>query len=181
MWLELTNHNRLDGNSGRVECEMLDISDEMAAHEAVRAREQLLHRLAEALPIGVLQIDRDRRIVYKNDQLSVLLGNAAAASSDEQFASVHPGDIPIVLSAIGEAIDNGDDRDVVIRVVHGADERLLRVITKALFAESGDASGLIASVTDVTDATNTSRDLERRGNVRRVDRVPQPFVDSRPT
>ena len=81
MWLELTNLNRLDDElHPRVECEMLDVSDEMAAHEAVRAREQLLHRLAEALPIGVLQVDRDRRVLYKNDHLGAVLGIDAATS-----------------------------------------------------------------------------------------------------
>jgi PAS domain S-box-containing protein len=53
-WFEVTNHNRLaDPDGGYVLAEMIDISDEMAAQEALRAREQLLHRLTEALPTGV--------------------------------------------------------------------------------------------------------------------------------
>ncbi len=54
-WFEITNRNRLDDpDMPRVESEMLDVSEEMAAHEAVRAREQLLHRLAARLPLGVV-------------------------------------------------------------------------------------------------------------------------------
>ena len=51
---KLRRHNRLaDPDGGYVLAEMIDISDEMAAQEALRAREQLLHRLTEALPTGV--------------------------------------------------------------------------------------------------------------------------------
>jgi PAS domain S-box-containing protein len=160
MWLELTNHNRLDdADAPRVECEMLDVSDEMAAHEAVRAREQLLHRLAEALPIGVLQVDRDRRVVYSNDHLGVVLGFDAAMTADEVFAGVDGDDRPVVLAAIVAGLEDGADHDVAIRVHVGDAERVVRVITKALVAESGDASGVIVSVTDITDETNASREL----------------------
>jgi PAS domain-containing protein len=43
-------------------CEMFDITDEVAATEALRASEQLLRRLADTLPVGVVQIDRARRV-----------------------------------------------------------------------------------------------------------------------
>src|SRR5262245_33059691 len=42
VWLELTNHNRLDDTDACVVTECLDVSEEMAAHEVVRAREELL-------------------------------------------------------------------------------------------------------------------------------------------
>ncbi len=53
---------------------MVDISDEMATHEELRAREQLLDRLAEAVPVGLFQIDTERRIVYANDRLREIFG-----------------------------------------------------------------------------------------------------------
>jgi diguanylate cyclase (GGDEF)-like protein/PAS domain S-box-containing protein len=47
-WFEVTNHNRLaDPDSGYVLAEMIDISDEMAAQEALRARVRLFAALAE--------------------------------------------------------------------------------------------------------------------------------------
>jgi PAS domain S-box-containing protein len=70
VWFEVTNHNRLaHGADPHVLAEMIDISDEMAAQEALEAREQLLHRLAEALPIGVFQVLADGRIAYTNERL----------------------------------------------------------------------------------------------------------------
>ncbi|MDR3474153.1 MAG: diguanylate cyclase [Devosia sp.] len=47
-WFEVTNHNHLaDPDSGYVLAEMIDISDEMAAHEALRDRVRLFAALAE--------------------------------------------------------------------------------------------------------------------------------------
>ena len=163
-WMELTTDNRLDDvTNPRVECEMLDVSDEMAAHEAVRAREQLLRRLAESLPHGVLQLDPDRQVVYKNDYLSHLLGESAATSSDQLFAATIADDQAIVHGAIGDALDHREDGDVTIRVaLSGDDERVMRVITKALVADSGAVSGVIVSVSDVSEETKMSRELERR-------------------
>jgi diguanylate cyclase (GGDEF)-like protein/PAS domain S-box-containing protein len=46
IWFEITNHNLLRGTDPCVLAEMLDITDEMAAEEALRASEQLLRRRA---------------------------------------------------------------------------------------------------------------------------------------
>jgi diguanylate cyclase (GGDEF)-like protein/PAS domain S-box-containing protein len=158
-WLEITSV--VDDATGQVATEMLDISDEMEAHEAVRAREQLLHRLAEALPIGVLQLDRDRTIRYKNDHLGVLLGYVDATTAVEQLRAIHGDDQPHVLAALHEGLDHGRDRDVVARV-DGDSERVVRIITKALDAGNGEVTGVIVSVTDITAETHANRDLERR-------------------
>jgi len=68
--------------------EMIDVSHEMAAEEALRAREKLLRRLAEALPIGVLQATADGRIVYTNERLHQILGTSLAPDLAEQLATV---------------------------------------------------------------------------------------------
>src|SRR4051812_48448132 len=107
-WFEVTNFNRLDdAGQPHVVTEFLDISDEMAAHEAVRAREQMLHRLAETLPLGVLQLDPDRRVVYKNDYLSGIVGEEDASTADEQFASIVDEDRPRLEKAFAVALDAG--------------------------------------------------------------------------
>lgn len=164
-WFELTNFNRLDDPvRPHIISEMLDISEEMAAHEAVAAREQLLHRLAEALPLGVLQVDPERRVVYRNDSLSEILGVQSASTMDEQFVAVVPEDRRLLEKAFAVALDDGSDDDVVIRL-RGArrrGEQLVRVITKSLHAPSGEVSGVIACVSDVTEATLMGRELERR-------------------
>ena len=164
-WFEVTNFNKLDDpERPHIVTEMLDISEEMAAHEAVAAREQLLHRLAEALPLGVLQLDAERSVVYKNDALSAILGAGDATTMDEQFAAVTSEDAPLLRKAFAVALEEGADDDVVVRVEgrRAAGDRLVRVITKALTTTSGEVSGVIACISDVTEATLVGRELERR-------------------
>jgi len=165
LWLEITNFNHLDDiDKPCVVSEMLDISDEMAAHEAVREREQLLHRLAEALPLGVIQLADDRRIVYKNDRLNAILGNPGATNADEQFAATVAEDRATLNAAIDDALQLGFDRYLTIRVRLGGpeSERLVQVITKALRHGDGAVCGVIGCVSDVTETTLMSRELERR-------------------
>ena len=77
VWFEVTNHNLLaDPEHGVVVCEMVDITEEMAAHEDLRAREQLLDRLAETVPVGLMQLDAERQVVYTNDRLHEILGTS---------------------------------------------------------------------------------------------------------
>ncbi|HWS32154.1 MAG TPA: PAS domain S-box protein, partial [Actinoplanes sp.] len=63
VWFEVTNHNLLaEPDNPRVIAEMLDISDEMAAQEAVRSAEKLMRRLTETIPLAIVQVAADGRI-----------------------------------------------------------------------------------------------------------------------
>ncbi|HEV2309704.1 MAG TPA: PAS domain-containing protein, partial [Acidimicrobiia bacterium] len=89
VWLEVTNHNLLDDpEHGTVVADMIDVTDEVAALEALRRREQLFTRLAEALPSGLLQLDRDGAVVYANERLQTILGIPAAFTAAQQLATV---------------------------------------------------------------------------------------------
>ncbi len=101
--------------------------------------------------------------MYKNDYLSRLLGNPHAASFGEQIAAVLADDRSALDATINAAIDDGSDGDVTVRaVLNGEPERVVRVITRSLETETDEVSGVIVSVTDVSEETRTSRDLERR-------------------
>ena len=115
VWFEVTNHNLLpDPDYGCVVCEMADISEEMAAQEALRAREQLLDRLTGALPVGVLQIDRDRRVVYTNERLHDILGVPLMDSLDGQLGTVVASDAAKLERAIHGVLDQGANVDVEV-------------------------------------------------------------------
>ena len=82
MWLELTNHNLLhDPDYECMVSEIVDISEEMAAHE-------LVDRLANAVPVGLLQVGRDRRVAYSNDRLHEILGVERTDDFDSLLARV---------------------------------------------------------------------------------------------
>lgn len=163
-WFEVTNHNLLADPGGYVLAEMVDVSDEMAAQEALRAREQLLHRLAEALPTGVFQALPDRRVVYANDRLESILGRGPAATVEAQLETVAREDWPTLRAALDAALDDGADGDLEVRIQPGAGPRTRRCMVRlrALTGEGGGVTGAVVSVEDVTESAQLRAELERR-------------------
>ncbi len=155
---------RLIRDHQSVVCEMVDISDEMSAHEDLRAREQLLDRLAETVPVGLMQLDTDRQIVYTNDRLHEILGTAPAETAGQQLATVDPADRPLIEQALGELLQDGSDREVEVAVSRRGDGvlRHCQVSLRALTHEDGEVSGAIACVADVTDSIGMREELRRR-------------------
>src|SRR5271166_2992772 len=62
MWVDTTLHNYLNQpDRNHVLVEIIDVSAEMAAQEALQDQGALLRRLIEAMPDGLLQVDTERR------------------------------------------------------------------------------------------------------------------------
>ena len=168
MWIEINNQNLLgDPEHGCVIAEMVNISDEMAAHEAVRAREQLLDRLAEALPVGVIQVDADGSVAYTNSRLHAILGSPRAATIGEQIAMVQPTDRTSLTDAFHAVLQRRFDRDIEVRLVtppdgdHTEPRRCLFSI-RALTAETSEVTGAIVCVADVTESARLRDELHLR-------------------
>jgi diguanylate cyclase (GGDEF)-like protein/PAS domain S-box-containing protein len=164
-WFEVTNHNLLDDPEHRcVVCEMVDISDEMATHEALRAREQLLDQLAQAVPVGLFQIDTDGSIVYTNDRLHEILGSRPEDRIDDQLTAIVAADRPALDEAIASVLSDGRpaDVEVALRMPRSHEPGYCTIALRALTHEDGSVSGAIACVTDVTDSTRMREELRRR-------------------
>lgn len=163
-WMDTTNHNQLDadGGGGVVVAEMVDVSDEMAAHDALREREQLLHRLAEALPLGVFELDTERRVLYMNTRLAEMSGSAEMAHFDAIVASAVPEDRDLLLGCVSAAVDGGNDCDVEIRMrCPGSGEtRLWAINLRALTGELGQMVGAVGCAADVTESARLRSALE---------------------
>ncbi|MGZ8514335.1 MAG: diguanylate cyclase domain-containing protein [Candidatus Limnocylindrales bacterium] len=167
VWFEVTNQNHLDDPAGaHVLAEMVDISDEMAAHEALQAREQLLHRLAEALPIGVFEVLADGRVTYTNERLQQILGLGPAATVEDQLATVSAEDRPGVQAAVQAALHDGIDADLEIQVrpPEGGRARRCTLRLRTLTDAIGAISGAVVCVEDVTESAQLRAELERRAS-----------------
>jgi diguanylate cyclase (GGDEF)-like protein/PAS domain S-box-containing protein len=164
VWFEVTNHNlRNDPAHGYILTEMVDITDEMAAQEALRAREHLLRRLTEALPLGVFQVDTARSIVYRNARLATILGNKPAASLDKQLANVLPADRPKLKQALNAVLIEGRDVDLEVALRRSTNDiRRCTFSLRVLTDDSGTITGAIVSVTDVTETVRLREELEDR-------------------
>ncbi len=190
VWLEMVNHNRLDdGADSCIVAEMIDVTAEMKdqeppssqphstgakalpqprrLHEALGAREEVLHRLAEALPLGVLQVDAHGRVVYTNHMLHTILGTTRASTVEDQLAAVVPEHRQLVDDAFATVLRSGLDNDFEMRLgasdEHGSKEvRQCTVALRALISDNGTITGAIATVADVTESVRMREELRVR-------------------
>jgi diguanylate cyclase (GGDEF)-like protein/PAS domain S-box-containing protein len=86
VWVDTTLHNYLnEPDRNYVLVELIDVSAEMAAQEALQEREELLRRLTEAMPVGLMHVDRERTAVYHNKRLAQILGCEAAETTSPRM------------------------------------------------------------------------------------------------
>ncbi len=184
VWVDTTLHNYLNrGDRDYVLVELIDVSAEMAAQEALQEREELLRRLTEAMPVGLMQLDRERNAVYHNKRLRQILDLHDDASDDEsaeQAASIDVArrsapaarellatltreGIECFEDALTRVLEDGADVDVEVDVVPADGEwRRALMNMRALRRADGEVGGAITSALDVTDSARAHRELERR-------------------
>ncbi len=165
MWLELTNQNLLtDPDDPCVVTEALDVSEEMAAHEAVRAQEHLLRRIAETVPLGLLHLDRDGGVLYANERIHEILGVPKVDESTQPFTNIVAADREMLDRALaGLMVDGADvDLDVAVTTRRRGDDRLCNLRLRALDDADGTVTGAIVCVEDVTERSRARAELEHR-------------------
>ena len=183
MWVDTTLHNYLaDPERKCVMVELIDISAEMQAQEALHEHEELLRRLTDAMPVGLLQLDTQREIVYHNARLlEILYGSAPVDTPDALEVPTHEPSsgpatpaatllktlMPESLASFEEVLDDvlgsGADRDleVDIELPSGGWRRALMSV-RTLLRSTGEVSGAITCVLDVTDSARARHELEQR-------------------
>jgi diguanylate cyclase (GGDEF)-like protein/PAS domain S-box-containing protein len=165
LWLEFTDQNLLDEpDHGDVVSIQVDISDEMAAHAASAAREEMLHRLAESLPQGVIQVDSRRQVIYTNARLAEIVGGEPVATLAEQLSATREQDRPALDAAIDAVLDEGLDQDLeVCMMAAGSEQPIVCGLTlRALRDEDQAETGAVICVSDVTASTLMRVELEVR-------------------
>ena len=105
-FVETVNENRLEDPDRPVVVTVLrGVSPEQAGVEAESpSREQLISRLADALPVGVFQLDDERRVTFTNDRFHTIIGRPPVATADAQFANLVPADLDRFTNVISEVL-----------------------------------------------------------------------------
>jgi diguanylate cyclase (GGDEF)-like protein len=171
-WIETTNTNRLGdpGNSGVFTTMQLGQADFVSIEQELRAREELITRLSDALPVGIFQIDADRRVHATNGRLHQILGAVPSGDLTSQF-SVVDGEEARLAAAIdavlrGEDVDNLELRfDVNGPESESATTRVCQMSLRPLTDGAGVVTGSIGTLIDVTDSAELRRELELRASV----------------
>ena len=165
LWIEVEQiHNGAeDPDEVDVVSHISDISEEMAAHEALRRREQLFSRLAESLPSGVAQIQQDLSVVYANARLGTILGITPITAMSDLLAGVVDHDRSKVSDAVGAALEQADDHELEVDIAHeGSVERRRCALTIAAVSDQEGQPGVLMCVSDITDQARTHQELQVR-------------------
>jgi diguanylate cyclase (GGDEF)-like protein/PAS domain S-box-containing protein len=183
MWVDTTLRNLLNHpDRNYVLVEIIDISAEMQAQEALAEREELLRRLTAAMPVGLLHLDNERNVVFNNARLlEILFGSQTQAltlgaqdtdAGDERATNATSGTILSTLTeqsaaeldaALTEVLSDGVDKDVEVDITlpSGTWRRALMSL-RALLRPNGEVSGAITCVLDITDSARARQELEQR-------------------
>ena len=172
-WVEAENTNHLaDPAEPVVVTVMRPITVErVSMEEELRAREQLLTRLSDAIPVGLFQIDAQRRVTFTNDRLHAILGVAAKATVDAQFAELAADDREPFAAALARVLDDELVDDLELRLSApvegggGSSPRVCLVSLRALTDGTGTVTGAIGCLSDVTDRVRLRRELEIRAAI----------------
>jgi diguanylate cyclase (GGDEF)-like protein/PAS domain S-box-containing protein len=183
VWVDTTLHNLLNQpDANHVLVELIDVSAEMEAQEALAEREELLRRLTDGMPDGLLQLDAERNVVYNNAHLLEILHGSPDAGSVAEVTAASNGQtqdaapsatmlletltqeaMAAFETALGRVLDEGIDQDVEVDFVLPSGEwRCALMSIRALLRPTGEVSGAITSVLDITDSVRARQELEKR-------------------
>ena len=162
IWLDISNRNLLD-DEGYVECEMVDVSEEVAAQDALAASEQVLRRLTESMPIGVFHIDAEGRLELANARLHEILGTEPGDDQATMLSTVR--DEIAYDRALAAVLAGSDvDMEMEIQVLGTLDVRRCTLSMRALSVD-GEVTGAVGCLVDVTESVRLQEELERRATV----------------
>ena len=151
LWLETSNDFQLqDDGTTVVVAQLLDVSEEMAAVEALRHNEQFLRRLTDTVPVGLFHIAGDNTVVFVNPVLRDLIGDVSIQSlSDLTTAMSTEG--PSLEDAIASVMLGGLDADLELTLpMHDGRSRSVRVTLLSVDKEDRGL-GVLGCIVDVTE------------------------------
>jgi diguanylate cyclase (GGDEF)-like protein/PAS domain S-box-containing protein len=160
LWVEATNTvDPADHSVVHTELVLIDRPPD----DRTSVSNQLLRHLAEALPLGIAQIDGDRRIVFSNAKLAFICGRAGSDHLSDWLGQVLPADHAMLEEAV-ESVLTGVDTEIELSLIHpDRGERRCNVILSALAGRSGyGTTGALLCITDITSETQERADIIRR-------------------
>ncbi len=172
-WVESLNTNHLDDPTDpRVISSLRPVAvEQVGMEEELRSRKQLISRLSDSLPVGLFQIDLRRHLTFTNDRLHVIIQTPAAATTEAQFAAVHPDDrdrLDTALTAVlaDELVDDLELR-FQLPTVNGSERgtRVCLLSLRSLTDSTDVVTGAIGCVSDVTESVRLRRELQVRASI----------------
>ncbi|RFU20988.1 diguanylate cyclase [Geodermatophilus marinus] len=164
-WLELENRYVAadDSADASVLTEMTDISDEMAAQEALHRSERLLRRLAESVPLGVLQLTTAGGVVFANARLAGLLGVPEVTGLADLEGALPEPSRAVLAAALRSTLEDREagELELALRLPGSGADRVVAVTLAPLSDEEGTPGALLC-LADVTESSRMRGELTER-------------------
>jgi len=170
-WVECVNVNKLDDPENPIVLTTMRrvAVDQVSLAEELRVRKQLFSQLSDAMPVGMFQIDTNENITFANDRLYMILGYSGSATIDAQFSLIEKDDRSLLESALSAVLANEAVDDVELRFLRSEvdaphEARVCVLSMRPLTDWSGEVTGAVGCVSDVTAQVDLRRQLETRAN-----------------
>ena len=153
LWLETSNEFQDQGDgTSVVVTQLIDVSEEMAAVEAMQKSERFLRRLADTVPVGLFQISEGGAVTFVNPVLEALISHRKVGSIADLADALAPSHGDELVSAIDRAIAEGvdSDLDVSLAVLEDGSRWSYRVTLRAV-TDGHQVQGALGCVVDVTE------------------------------
>jgi diguanylate cyclase (GGDEF)-like protein/PAS domain S-box-containing protein len=151
LWLETSNewHTEADGPT-IVVARLFDVSEEMAASEALRRSEEFLRRLTDTVPVGLFHMGHDGDVAFVNPVLRRLIGGEADSQSELAQALLFD-QAPALESTIARVIADARDEDLEVSVTGGNGAVSSYRINVRAITDKVRVLGVLGCVVDVTE------------------------------
>ena len=164
VWVETQNTNLLDDAGTRAVVTEMRVVDAagLSLEEQLRAREQLLSQLSDALPVGLVHFDLLRSIVFTNDRLHDILHHPEATDLDGLLSDVIDEDQDSLVRAADEVLTGSAVDDLELRLDIDHRRSVCSLSLRSLTDSTGEVTGAIGCVLEITDRVRLRSQLERR-------------------
>jgi len=148
--------------SSRHNLEEMERTVSLRTHE-LQVSEQRFRKLSAHAPIGIFETDASGVITYSNPQLQKIMGLSLHETlGDGWRRSIHPDDASRVFAFWQNVIDQGCESNFEFRYRTPADEVYwVHLRSMPLRSETGETTGHVGSVEDITDRKTIELDLAR--------------------
>lgn len=166
LWVEFTVSNHLHNDEQpHVLVEMVDISTEVQALEELYESRELLERLTDILPVGVLHFDRDLQITYLNDRIFEMFNIERNYDEQPDITRFHKNDRRKVATAMEDGL-RGIDSDLTAGFQASSTHPELHVSlsVRSLRNRTGEVTGIVVTIQNITSDVLRRKALERRAS-----------------
>jgi diguanylate cyclase (GGDEF)-like protein/PAS domain S-box-containing protein len=150
LWIETSNYfqERPDGQTV-VLSQLIDVSDEMSAIEALRHSERFLREVTDTVPVGLFHVAADGTVAFVNPVLRSLIGDAEVPTYGDLARAMSP-EANELESAIERVLMDGTDVELGLPLGRQAAKRSAMVTLRGV-VEGSRVFGVLGCIVDVTE------------------------------